>query len=71
MAGKVDERRPGLRIDPPGRSLVLHHPAMRQRPEVAATGCELVGEDLSESQPAVRIIAEGKAPAGGQSDQRA
>jgi hypothetical protein len=44
---------------------------MRQRPEVAATGRELVGEDLGESQPAVRIIAERKAPASGQSDQRA
>ena len=71
MAGEMDERRPGLRIDPPGRSLVLPHPAVRQRLEIAATGRELVGEDPHESQPAVEVLTERKAPASGQSDQRA
>ena len=54
----MDERRPGFRIDPPGRRLVLHDPAVRQRLEVASTGRELIGEDLRESQPAVGVLTE-------------
>ena len=45
----MDERRPGFRIDPPGRRLVLHDPAVRQRLEVASTGREGLRRTFADS----------------------
>jgi hypothetical protein len=71
MAGEVRERRARFRVDPIRRGLMVRHPAVRQRLEIAATGRELLDEDLREGQPAVRNIAQRQAPAGGESDQGA